>query len=505
MNHLILAPILIPALSAVIVLLTARADLRLHRSLSLLAMLLSCSASIALAYSAFSGAPQVYAMGGWPPPHGIVFVLDRLSATMLVLLGVLGLAALLYASQGWDARGKNFHALFHFQIMGLNGAFLTGDLFNLFVCFEILLIASYGLLLHGGGQERLRAGLHYVILNLVGSAFFVIGLALVYGGSGTLNMAELARKLTVASPAEGVVLTAAGLMLLFVFSIKAAAVPLQFWLPAAYANAAAPVACLFAIMTKVGLYGILRIHGLVYGLDSPHIVRYAPFLLLVGGAVTLLVGAFGALGSRGLRELLAWLVISSVGTALLAIGLLGTEATAAALYYMVHSTLAAGAMFLLAELIREQRGSTGDLLRPGPNVTQPTLLGGLFLLGALTVAGLPPTSGFIGKAAVLASATHRPEVVATVYAVVLLGGLIGLVTLSRAGSVLFWNLGPSPDIQPRAAGVGRVLPVLLLFGLTLGMSAGGGPLLELMTGVAAQATDTSSYIDVVLRDSGGHR
>lgn len=500
MSHLILAPVLLPALTAVVVLLTARLSPLFHRGLSVVSLLLTLGASLALLGTAHEGARQAYAMGAWPAPHGIVLVLDQLSGTMLVLVGLLALGALVYASQGWDLRGKNFHALFQFQLMGLNGAFLTGDLFNLFVFFEILLIASYGLLHHGGGQDRLRASLHYVILNLVGSAFFVIGLALIYGGSGTLNMAELARILPAVSGQERVVLTSAGLLLFLVFSIKAAAVPLQFWLPSAYASAAAPVACLFAIMTKVGLYGIIRVHGLVYGFDSPLMVRFVPLLLLAGGALTLLVGAFGALASRSLRDALAWLVISSVGTATLALGLLGPEALAAALYYIVHSTLATGAMFLLAELIREQRGETGDLLRTGPNVQQRALLGGLFLIGAATVAGLPPTSGFFGKVAILTAATSRPEVVGWVYAAVLLGSLVGLITLSRAGSVLFWNLGPPHHVHPHRTTLGQIAPVVLLLGLTVGMSAGGGPLIEFMSEVAEQTLDRAGYVEAVLAE-----
>jgi multicomponent K+:H+ antiporter subunit D len=449
-------------------------------------------------------------MGAWSLPHGIVFVLDSLSATMLVLLSALALAALLYASQGWDERGKNFHALFQFQLMGLNGAFLTGDIFNLFVFFEILLIASYGLLLHGGGANRLKAGLHYVIVNLVGSALFVIALALVYGGAGTLNMADLARKLAEASSSEGVVLTAAGLLLLLVFAIKGAAVPLQFWLPGAYASAAAPVACLFAIMTKVGLYAILRVHGLVWGLDSALIGKYAPWLLIIGGAITLAVGAAGAIASQRLKDLLAWLVISSVGTAMIAIGHVGVDALSAALYYIVHSTLITGAMFLLAEIIANQRGAANDRLIPGPPLLQPSLLGGLFLLGAATMAGLPPTSGFIGKVGILAAAAQTPYTSAFVFAIVLGGGLLTLVTLSRAGSVLFWNVEPAAtDLHEEATPIGRTATlgelsaVGLLLGLTIALSAGAGPMFEHTRSVAAASLDTPAYIDEVLSASWG--
>jgi multicomponent K+:H+ antiporter subunit D len=518
LNHLILAPILLPAITAILLLLTARADRMAHRAGSVLSLLATAGVAGGLAWQAGTGPRQVYAMGAWPLPHGIVLVLDPLSATFLVLTAALALGALLFASQGWDQRGRNFHAIFQFQLMGLNGAFLTGDIFNLFVFFEILLIASYGLLLHGGGARRVRAGLHYVVLNLVGSALFLVGLALVYGGAGTLNMADLIGAVAHPEPADTVVLTAAGLTLLIVFSIKAAAVPLQFWLPGAYASASAPVACLFAIMTKVGLYAILRVHGVVFGLDGALLAKYAPILLLIGGVVTLAVGAVGALASRSLKDMLAWLVISSVGTALIALGHGGPHALTAALYYIVHSTLVAGAMFLLADLIAQQRGPVGDALRPGPVLAQPNLLGGLFLVGAATMAGLPPTSGFLGKVAVLRAAALEPYWSGLVFAAILIGGLLALVTLSRAGSALFWNLNTpaAPDdhghghdahdhhTQPpatdaevtptaRPARLGELVPVLLLLGLSLALAAAGGPAFAYMESVAASTLDRAGY------------
>jgi multicomponent K+:H+ antiporter subunit D len=516
-NHLILVPILLPALTAVLILFAARADRMLHRTGSLLSLLGTAAVSGILAWQALEGPRQVYTLGAWPVPHGIVLVLDPLGATMLVLVSALAVGALLFAAQGWDLRGRNFHPLFQLQLMGLNGAFLTGDIFNLFVFFEILLIASYGLLLHGGGEGRLKVGLHYVVLNLVGSVLFILGLALVYGGAGTLNMADLAVQATTASPLGQGVLTAAALLLLVVFALKAAAVPLHFWLPGAYASATAPVACLFAIMTKVGLYAILRVHGLVFGLDAALPGPVVAQLMLYGGGVTLAVGAVGALASRNLRDLLAWLMISSVGTTLVALSHGDLAAWSAALYYLVHSTLAAGAMFLLAEVIAEQRGRLEDALRPGPALAQPALLGGLFLIGAATLAGLPPTSGFLGKVAILQAALDTPFSAAFVFAVVLGGSLLTLVTLARAGSALFWNLDAragggevDPDEpfleadpadlwpRPNPAGWGELTPIALLLGLTVAMSAGGGPLFATLERVAAATLDQDGYVRDVL-------
>lgn len=499
MSHWLLAPVLIPAITAVMLLLVARADLGVHRAAGLMSGFANVLVAVGLLVQALTGPRQVYAFGGWPVPHGIVFVLDGLSAMMVLLTSTLAVAALLYAVQGWDERGKNFHALFQFQIMGLHGAFLTGDLFNLFVFFEIMLIASYGLLLHGGGPQRLRAGVQYVVTNLVGSALFVTALALIYGGSGTLNMAKVA-EIVHQTGGPNAVLGSAGLLLLVVFSVKAAAVPLHFWLPSTYAAAAAPIAALFAIMSKVGIYAILRTHVLVFGVDRPLLGVSLMLVLQIAGAITLLIGAIGAVASVALRDLVAWLVIASVGTLLVALGVGGVDAVAAALFYLVHSTLVTGGMFLLAEVIRKQRGATTDALRPARAVTQPGLLGGLFLLGAATFAGLPPTSGFLGKTGVLTATAATGVHVAPLFAVVLGGSLLSLIALSRAGSVLFWHVdeGDQAGLPSRASTAGELTPIVLLFGLTVLMSAFAGPLFAITEQIAGQLVDGTGYIDAVL-------
>lgn len=263
MSHWLILPILLPLFAGSLLLLPLAE--RWQRGLSLLAALALIPLSLLLIRTAASGDLSVYALGNWAAPFGIVLMLDRLAALMLLATAVLGSAALIYALRGDDRLGKHFHALFQFQLLGINGAFLTGDLFNLFVFFEILLIASYALLLHGGGAERVRSGLHYVILNLVGSAFFLIAVGTLYGLTGTLNMADMAQKIAMADAERAPLLAAAGLLLLVVFALKAALLPLYFWLPRAYAAASAPVAALFAIMTKVGIYSILRVYTLVFG------------------------------------------------------------------------------------------------------------------------------------------------------------------------------------------------------------------------------------------------
>ena len=353
----------------------------------------SCAALVGVALALFgvaaAGRYVVYPLGNWPAPFGIVLVLDRLAAGMLLLTALIALAAYLYALRGWDERGPHFGALFQFQLMGVNGAFLTGDIFNLFVFFEVLLIASYGLLLHGGGRERLRAGIQYVVLNLAGSALFLIGLGLLYSVTGSLNLADLQLRYAAVSTGDRALAEAASLLLLVVFCLKAAAFPLTFWLPTAYGAAGAPVAAFFAIMTKVGVYAILRVHLSTFGGAEPATDAWAE-LLLPAALVTIALGTLGALAARSLRGLVSYLTVVSVGTLLVTVAIATSGSIAAGLYYLVHSTFVTAALFLLVEFIGEQRAERYDALEPGPEVAQPTLLGVLFLIAAMAVAGLPP-------------------------------------------------------------------------------------------------------------------
>ncbi len=329
MNHWLILPVLLPLFAGCALLLVGE---RLQRGLSLLATLALLPLAAVLLQQADSGVVQFYALGNWPPPFGIILVLDRLSALMIAATALLASLSLIYALRGDDKRGKRFHPLFQFQLLGLNGAFLTGDLFNLFVFFEILLIASYALLLHGGGAGRVRAGVHYVVLNLVGSAFFLIAVGTLYGITGTLNMAHMAERVAQLSAEQAPLVRAAALLLLVVFGLKAALLPLYFWLPRAYAEATAPVAALFSIMTKVGIYSILRVYTLIFGEQAGELANLAQAWLWPLALAGIVAGALGALAATTLQAMLSYLVVVSAvrcwrpcpGT---------PEALSAALYY----------------------------------------------------------------------------------------------------------------------------------------------------------------------------
>ncbi|MEP2718169.1 monovalent cation/H+ antiporter subunit D [Pseudophaeobacter sp.] len=436
MNHFLIAPVVLPALVAPFIIMVVRYHLDLTRIFSLASTVMLVAISLVLATQAASGEVQVYELGNWSAPFGIVLVLDRLSAMMVLLTSVLALVVNLYViGSGWDKRGANFHALFQFQLMGIIGAFLTGDAFNLFVFFEVLLIASYGLMIHSGGTRRFQAGVQYVVYNLLGSTLFLFALGTLYAVTGTLNMADLAVRVAEIPPEDTALLRVGAVMLLLVFAIKAAVIPLHFWLPASYANAPLPVAALFAIMTKVGAYAILRMYTLVFGPDLAITEGLAGAWLMPAALVTLMLGAIGILGSYRIGRLVAFGAITSMGTLLTAIALFSPEGVAAALYYTLHSTLAAAFLFLVADLVSERQGIeiTAQRLMP-----QSGLIAVLFFTGAIALAGMPPLSGFLGKLLVLDAARDH-DLVWWTWGVILVGSLVTILGMARAGSLLFWK------------------------------------------------------------------
>nr|WP_315591498.1 monovalent cation/H+ antiporter subunit D [uncultured Cupriavidus sp.] len=443
--HLLLLPVLVPMFAGALLAMAPARWQRRQRSLSVAASLALLPLAIVLMNMADSGAIPVVAMGNWPAPFGIVLQLDRLSALMLTLTAVLAVATSIYAACG-DARlGRHFDALFQFQLMGLNGAFLTGDLFNLFVFFEILLIASYALLVHGGGPRRIVPGLHYVLINLAGSSFFLIAIGILYGVTGTLNMADLGLRLGSIDAGSASLVAAAGTMLQLVFLLKAAAFPLYFWLPRAYAGASGAVAALFAIMTKVGIYAILRTQSLIFGLDAGPLAGFMHDVLWWMALATMAVGAIGALAAREVRMLTAYLVLTSVGLLLAGTSMQTAPAWAAALYYLQSTTLCTAALFLLAESL----DAHGDAAAAPATVPEPDdddgtkrrrgmrLEGALFMVAAVAAAGLPPLSGFLGKAMLL-HATVGP-LAPVLWPAILLSSLMLLVAVSRTGSRQVWS------------------------------------------------------------------
>lgn len=478
-----------------------------RRGISYVSCVLGLSTALLYLISASTGHITVYNLGEWSAPFGIVLVLDQLSALMLVLTYSLASIILWFASSDWDARGRYFHAMFHLLLMGLCGAFLTGDLFNLFVFFEILLMASYVLLVHGQGKARFQLGIHYVTINLLASALFLIGLGMIYGSVGSLNMVDVARLIPLLEPDQHKLAVAGGLLLLVVFGIKAAMLPLGFWLPKTYAVATTPVAAMFTIMTKVGIYAILRINGTVFSDDLSHAILVSCLLPL--GLITSVYGVIGAIGAERLRRFVGFMILSSIGTLLIAISLFNTLAWAAALYYLVHSTLIGAVFYLVAGWITSQRGAFKDHFQVSLQMKQHKVLSLVFLLIALIMAGLPPFSGFLGKVFILqatAGSPHQGLIIATL----LIVSLLSILAFTRIGFILFWR-ATKPKVNPESAefklyqGLPEQAPArndttvyLLLTGLVL-YSVCAGPIQQYMFQTAAQIQKQDLYERSILK------
>ena len=528
-EHLIVGPVLLPLATAALMLLLGESRRGLKALLNLLSTALGLALAVALLLRVQADGPAafgVYLPGNWPVPYGIVLVADRLSALMAVLAGAVALAALLFALARWQHAGVYFHALFQLQLMGLYGAFLTADLFNLFVFFEVLLAASYALLLHGGGPERVRAGLHYIAINLVASLLFLIGVAVLYGVTGTLNMADIAQKLPLVPASDRGLLHAGAAILAIAFLAKAALWPLNFWLPPAYAAASAPAAAVFAILTKVGVYAVLRLWTLCFPADAGDSAGFGNRVLMWGGIATLAYGAIGMMASQQLARLAGYSVIASSGTLIAAIGFDAPALSAAALYYLASSTLAACALFLLVELLERARQvelappelDDGNYMLPafidaeppaGTNLDDDeealigraipaalAFLGVTFALCAMVVSGLPPLSGFVAKLGLLGALLERPGPAAwTLFALLLLSGLAATIALLRVGVRHFWTA------QERAAPrlrVAETLPIAAILAATVALVVEGGSAMAYASATAEMLHDPAQYMRAVL-------
>ncbi|WP_339759336.1 monovalent cation/H+ antiporter subunit D [uncultured Sulfitobacter sp.] len=512
MTHWLVLPILLPAMLAALLVLVARYHLTIQRVFSVAGSLMLLGLALGLFWQASDGTVSLYQLGNWSAPFGIVLVADRLSTLMVLLTCVLALPVLLYAiGSGWDERGQHFHPLFQFQLMGIIGAFLTGDIFNLFVFFEVLLIASYGLMIHAGGPKRLRAGTQYVLYNLLGSTLFLFALGLLYAETGTLNMADLAVRVSTLDAANSAGIRVAAVLLLMVFAVKAAILPLHFWLPASYSEAPAPVAALFAIMTKVGAYCIIRVFTLVFPPDLEITQGLFDLWLIPAALLTVALGMLGVLGAKSVDRLVAFSVIGSMGMLLAAVAVFTPTGVTAALYYAIHSTFAAAALFLLVDVIRSRRGAAGVSFDVAPPIVGGALVAGMFFVAAIGMTGLPPLSGFIGKLLILDAATAS-DLMWWIWGTILIGSLVAVVGFARAGSVVFWKshqpvdtapeetAEPEPDLEPTS-----VLPMVSIGGLLallVALTVGAGPVTRVLSETSAQLFNPEAYIAVVLTTPG---
>ena len=495
MNALLTLPILLPIVGAALSVLAGRSR-PAQRAISISVLVAMTVISIALLVRIDRDGVTAVQAGGWPAPLGITLVADRFSAMMLVVASMMLLAVLVYAigQPGAERHHVGFQSVYLVLAAGVSASFLTGDMFNLFVAFEMMLTASYVLMTLGGRADQIRTGMTYVVISLLASALFVTALALIYAATGTVNMADLAGRM--AELPEGV-RTAFSVLLLVVFGIKAALFPLFFWLPDAYPTAPSPVTAVFAgLLTKVGVYAIVRTQTLLFPSDSR-----SGTLILVAAGLTMLVGVLGAIAQGDVKRILSFNIVSHIGFMMMGLGLFTAAGLAAAVFYTVHHIVAKTSMFLAGGLI-EHVGGSGRLNRLGGMVRTAPVVAVLFLIPALSLAGVPPLSGFVAKLALVDAGVAKGSYV--IVAVAMFVSLLTLFSMMKIWSGVFWS---PADEEPegRARVVGRlggpmlmVVPTAVLVVLGAAMGIAGAPIWALSERAAADLLDPSAYIRSVL-------
>ena len=516
-QHLILLPILLPLLAGALLITVNEARHGFKFAINLGCNLLLLVSALAIFWRTdlelWPGAMGVYLAANWIAPFGIALVADRLAALMLVLTAVLSLSVLVFSYRGWSRIGVHFHSLFLFMLMGINGAFLTNDLFNLFVFFEVMLAASYGLVLHGYNVIRIRASLQYIAINLLASLLFLIGIALIYASTGTLNMSDLGPRIAAMSAADLPLLQTGALVLALAFLTKGAAWPLGFWLPTTYAAASPPIAAMMVLMTKVGIYAVIRVWSLAFG--DGQLDGFALDALFWAGLVTLLFGSIGMLASEQAGRMAGFAAIISSGTLMAIVGASQSTLLAAGFYYLVGSTLATAAFLLLAGLIERIRTPGAALLalsmeafaieeKPEEPVgvgipTALAFLGLVFAACTLVITGLPPLSGFIAKFSLFHTLLNGDDAIAygtwLFMILILMSGLAGIIAMMRFGVRTFWASG---NIQAPSLHISEAAPVSALVALCVAMTIFAGPIFDYLDRVSNDLDQPANYVERVL-------
>jgi multicomponent Na+:H+ antiporter subunit D len=495
MPNLLILPIVIPFFTAALSLLS-RPYRRVQRALALVGASGILGAGVVLVAVVEQGGPLVLEVGNWPAPFGIIFVADMLSAILVTLTGVVGLAVVVFSLAAIDVQRERFayYPLLLILLMGVCGAFLTGDIFNLYVWFEVLLIASFVLLALGSERAQMEGAIKYVTINLISSMLFLVAVGLLYAEAGTLNMADLARVLPqVANPG---LVTAISALFLVAFGIKAAMFPLYFWLPAAYHTPPPVVSAVFAgLLTKVGVYALLRMFTLVFVGD----VGYTHTIMLVVSGITMIVGVLGALAQSEMRRILSFLIVSHIGFAVMGLGLYTPAGLSGAVFYIVEDMIVLTGLFLAAGIIY-QVVPNDDLRNLGGFYAAAPLFGLLFLLPALSLAGVPPLSGFFAKLALLRASLEIGQY--GIVAVAICTSVLTLLAVTRIWSEVFWKPNPrqQPVALPRfsAQSAPLWLPIAVIAGLVVVLGLAVGPAFGLATQAGRQLFDPSAYIRAVL-------
>lgn len=494
---LLVFPVVVPMLTAVLALLAYR-SLPVQRTISMAGAALVFAADIALLIQVVRNGIAATRIGDWPAPYGITFVADEFSALMLVLTGLIGFSVALYSLAGIDRESEAFgyHPVYHFLLMGVSGAFLTGDLFNLYVWFEVMLVASFVLMALGGGRRQMQGAIKYVALNLISSILFLAAVGILYGMAGTLNMADLASKFSASHTEQSLsVLRTTSMLFIVAFGIKAAAFPLFFWLPASYHLPAPAVSALFAgLLTKVGVYALIRVFTLIFVQDT----GYTHTVILVIAGLTMATGVLGAVSQNEFRRILSFHIVSQIGYMIMGLGLFTPLGLAASVFYIAHHIIVKTNLFLVSGAVERISHSSdlkvlGGLYRVRPELSM------LFLVPALSLAGLPPLSGFFAKLGLVKAGLIQEQYL--IVGVALAVSLLTLFSMMKIWNEAFWKAKPEragmlaySDVHLRF----QLTPIGLLAAVTLAIGILAGPVFGFAERAGNQLFQPADYIRVVL-------
>ena len=493
MNPLLILPIIIPlgTATACLLLWPWRQAQRWVGAIGAAALL---ATSLGLLESVRSDGIQAAQMGNWPAPFGITLVADLFAAIMVVLAGLMGVAAIVYSLGSMDARRESFgyYPLMHFLLMGVCGAFLTGDLFNLYVWFEVLLLSSFVLLTLGGERAQLEGAIKYVTINLLSSLLFLSGVGLLYGLVGTLNMADLAVKLgDVEQPG---LVTALSMMFLVAFGIKAAVFPLFFWLPASYHTPPVAISAIFAgLLTKVGVYALIRVFTLLFTQD----VGYTHTIILALSGLTMITGVLGAVAQNEFRRILSFHIISQIGYMTMGLGLFSPLSLAGSVFYIAHHIIVKTNLFLVSG-VAHRLGGAFELKKLGGLYASYPMLGFLFLIPAMSLAGIPPLSGFFAKLSLVKAGLIDGQY--AIVAAALVAGILTVFSMTKIWAEAFWKDAPDgePPTQARGGLYAMIIPIAALALITVFIGLGAGPMFSLSVQAADQLLNPAQYIQAVL-------
>ncbi|KXH78322.1 Na+/H+ antiporter subunit D [Sporosarcina sp. HYO08] len=493
MINLLLLPIILPFFFAII-LLFFKEKIQIQRALTLIGLVISFIASVVLMSVVKDNGVQSLTLGSWPAPFGITMVSDMVSVLLVTTSIVITFFIVMYSfiSIGKERERFYYYPSVLFLLTGVNGAFTTGDIFNMFVFFEVLLMASYVLIVLGGEKKQLRESIKYILVNVISSALFVATIALLYSVIGTVNMADISVKITeIGQPG---IITVIAVLFLLVFGIKGALFPLYFWLPGSYAAPPMPVLALFgALLTKVGIYAITR----TYTLFFIHDLSVTHELLYVLSILTILAGCIGALAYFDLKHIMIYNIVIAVGVILFGVALMNESGMTGAMFYLIHDMIIKGALFLLIGIIIAITG-TSNLRQMGGLMKTHAPLGWMYLIAAFGLAGIPPLSGFTGKLLIVKGAFEAGHVWGSI--IILASSLIVLLSVIRIFIYAFWGEPVELKTTNRRAYRKMIIPATVLVVLSIVYGVGSEWFVPYMSDASKVLLNPSLYIDAVLKE-----